>query len=818
MHWVDMEWLWGYFVLPESVRDMLWYCRKTGTKGNINFDAVGYEKLAVQAPQALASLREAIAGGTVEVVGASYGQPYGLFHGGESNIRQRVYGVRSVLRHLDARPRSYWEEEYDYFPQLPQMLRGVGFTYASLFYQWTWHTPHIPMQEEQTVYLQGLDGSQLLAATRNSLNLHQWPEDFEGLLDSNALSEREKPGILQWLELMPSPDWMCRAELMLPQMQNLQRRDGITLRAVTLSELLEEVGQEAQPRYYDMAEVFHGVSLGKNGDLFRRRSRACEESLLTAESLSTMMGFLGRPYPSWNVYPEWELGEAWKELLVAQHHDNDECEGLCGHVGASSYDRSLTLSDFVTRRALRTLASRFREAPGRMLVYNPLGWERSSIIMDEVSGTRYLTPTLPPFGYRVLERSREQSSEKLVPIEPTTLERSTDALTLRRGDLAVEIDTARGLVSQIYSPEFPAGALSKDESLGRLHMTKGGAEDDLREVSLETQNRFGEPLVRIQRAGWSGTAVMLEVSLAPDVDAVDLHYSSERVTPPDPSVQAALKTLLPGASARTRIVHDHPYGITEIEPSRDFTRKYPTGHWMTSEQVYEQVERPFTALSLLDIHDGSTGLLYLHNGNQSMQKTVNGVEMTLTMNDPWDGDYFVPKLDSRLRVVPHGALDNASRYRYAQEFTRPVLTSPTSSPDAEDASAKEFAPIRCRSTSTLVTALYRDASDAGDELSHYALPSVRFPLVIRLVEWNGNSDTATLQVSGRINRCMRTNLLGEEIEELEPQANEICLSLSPFEIATLYLDIDEARKVEQDLDAYRHVWARAHRTDEDRSS
>ena len=34
--------------------------------------------------------------GQIEVVGASYGQPYGLFHGGESNVRQRVYGVRAV--------------------------------------------------------------------------------------------------------------------------------------------------------------------------------------------------------------------------------------------------------------------------------------------------------------------------------------------------------------------------------------------------------------------------------------------------------------------------------------------------------------------------------------------------------------------------------------------------------------------------------------------------------------------------------------------------------------------------------------------------
>ena len=71
MHWVDMEWLWGYQVLPDSLRDMLHFCRETGAKGNINFDGIGYEKMAVEAPDALQELRDALKAGTLEAVGAS---------------------------------------------------------------------------------------------------------------------------------------------------------------------------------------------------------------------------------------------------------------------------------------------------------------------------------------------------------------------------------------------------------------------------------------------------------------------------------------------------------------------------------------------------------------------------------------------------------------------------------------------------------------------------------------------------------------------------------------------------------------------------
>jgi alpha-mannosidase len=340
MHWVDMEWLWGYFVLPSSVRDMLAFCAHGGIKGNVNFDAVGYEKLAVEAPEALAELRDAIAAGTIEVVGGSYAQPYGQFHGGESNIRQRVYGARTIRRLLGVWPKTFWEEEFDFFPQLPQMLAQTGFEYASLFFQWTWHTPEMPRESIPAIWWEGLDGTRLLAASRNPLNLHQWPEDFALLLESDDLNAMETPGIVQWLELMPSPDWMCRSEVMIPALDRLLADPRFQVVPMTLSEYLDRARSSAEVRRYTLDQVFHGLSLGKNGDHFRQLSADAEHWTLAAETISVLAGFAGRPYPSWDVYPTWELEEAWRELMIGQHHDTpagrrgdhpQPAEGQCGH-------------------------------------------------------------------------------------------------------------------------------------------------------------------------------------------------------------------------------------------------------------------------------------------------------------------------------------------------------------------------------------------------------------------------------------------------------------------------------------------------------
>ena len=314
MHWADIEWLWGYHVLPDSIDDMLRVCAETGAHGHINFDGIAYEKLAGEAPRALDRLRTAIAAGTIEVVGGSYGQPYGLFHGGESNVRQLLYGVRTVERLLDIRPRLFWEEEFYFFPQLPQLLVAAGYTAAALFFKETWHTPFVPKEETPVIQWQGMDGSRLPALSRNTLNVRQWPEEFRRLrarLEGHPWLERlPVPLVLQWLELMPSRDWMCRSDVILPEIRALIDDPRYEVRFTPLSPYMREATQDAPVRRYTLDDVFHGMSIGKNGDLFRRLSRQVEGTLLSAESLSAVLGIFGRPYASWDLYPVWEMEEA----------------------------------------------------------------------------------------------------------------------------------------------------------------------------------------------------------------------------------------------------------------------------------------------------------------------------------------------------------------------------------------------------------------------------------------------------------------------------------------------------------------------------
>jgi alpha-mannosidase len=821
MHWVDMQWLWGYAVLPDSARDMLHFCAETGAKGNINFDGIGYEKMAVEAPDALAALRAAVERGQIEVVGASYGQPYGLFHGGESNVRQRVYGVRAVMRTLGKRPRTFWEEEFDFFPQLPQMLRGVGYEYASLFFQWTWHTPEIPRESLPAIWWEGIDGSRLLTAPRSPLNLHQWPEDFAGLLDSPLLRTMPVPGIVQWLELMPSPDWMCRAELLLPQLHKLMDDPRFELRFATLSEYLEQARPHAEVRRYSMDDVFHGMSLGKNGDAFRRLSLSAENQLLAAESLSAMMGLFGRPYPHWDVYPTWELEEGWRELLSAQHHDNDECEGLCGHVGRYSYERSLSLSGEVQQRALNLLADRVAGEPDRQVIYNPLGWEVEALLITP-PGEQQQVVTVPPMGYvttmtNVTTMTYAAAAVRVV--DAPLIDEDDARLTLRRGALSVTMDKARGTITQITSAAFPDGVLRADLPLGELSIRVAGETETFARVTAFEVDSQG---AMVKRWGTGDNEVTVWVRLAPELDAVDVTFSGNLLQRPDPEMHAGLHTRFGLALAGARLIHDTPFAVDSIRAQgKTYLRKYPTGEWMTSPQVFEQVRNPFTAASLLDFDDGERGVLLLHDGSQAfLREDDDGdqpvVRSILSMYDAWDEDYFTSRFEARFRLLPHGKIDHAARWKWAQAFRRPILLARGTGKDGDLPAA--FSPAASSAPNVVITAFYRETEENARGLTGYAGRGIGFPYVIRLLELNGEPTETTLRLAGRVAGAYETNLLGEPVEALvgtfDGQYTHFPLAVQAREIITIYADLEMGRKQPRNLDAYRFVWATVHRVDE----
>lgn len=859
MHWVDMQWLWGYDVLPGCVEDMRALIDATGARGNVNFDVVGYEKMAAESPQALAQLRQVVAQGGAEPVGCSYGQPYGLFHGGESNVRQFAFGVRSTQRLLGQRPRSFWEEEFYLFDQLPQILRRCGYTGACLFFQWTWHTPEIPLESASLITWEGIDGSRLPALPRNALNVHQWPEDFDGLLDQGLITELAHPAIVQWLELMPSRDWMCRSEILLPRLAELIDDPRFDVRARTVGAMIRELAEQTPPdavptRRYHPDQVWHGLTLGKNADRHPRQSRAVERQILEAEAISAAAGLLGRPYPSWDVYPAWELDEAWRELLAAQHHDNHECEGLCGFVGYQQMDKAESIAREVHGRTHKMLELRV----GEPIACNGCGWTRRRAVGGRSAGLA----TIPPFGYAAIGTSAS-SAEAASSVQDGPIR------TLRRGGWSVSVDVERVWITQVCSPTHAAGALAAGAPLLDLRQIVSGEVDyPLAGGVASVDERDGIITLIVSRPNEAGAAdgpgcLLITVSIPEDASGVTLTIDGlAGLARPDPGLGAALRMPVEPAFEIGSIRADSPFAIEAVEGSGPVRRKYPTGDWMTSEQWFETLERSIVSHALLDLlaPDGA-GLLVLHDGAQQWFRTERGVEVVLSAYDPWDeARYQIGDAALAFRLIPHGPMRDVERARLAHEFAherdQPRATAGASrhpgpagggGAPIHRTAPPVFAPIEIGGGNALCHAFYRDSPKSGEGLPEWAGHEMRrrsdgsctHPFVVRLVEWNAEPGEVLLKFPGQIAAAAKTNLMGEvgpgvgggsETFWLEPEAAEppewasglridggwsqVRVPLGPREIGTVLVDLVLGRKQWRDLDARRDVWATIHRGDE----
>lgn len=824
MHWVDMQWLWGADALPGSVADMLTLVRETGAKGNVNFDGIGYEKMACESPEALASLREAVGRGDVEPVGCSYGQPYGLFHGGESNVRQLVQGVRSVWRLLGVRPRAFWEEEFYFFPQLPQMLSACGFDGACLFFQWTWHTPEIPKETDALVWWEGADGTRLLSLPRSELNVHQWPEDFDGLVERSASRAVDgSAAIVQWLELMPSKDWMCRSEVLLPKLRELMNDERVRVIPGTVSGVIDGLGRGgAWPvRRYGMDQVWHGMTLGKNADEHPRRSRLAEMRLVGAEAMSAVAGMLGRPYPRWDVYPWWELEEGWRELLMAQHHDNHECEGLCGDIGALGFQRAEELATGVATRTMQTLADRgggeAEDGAHAELIFNPCGHARDLVVREHGGRRAVVAKEVPPFGFAVVDPSKGPAAERAV------VKGDRKAVELSLGGVRAVIDRASGHVTQMFSPHAAGGHLAKP--LGVLSAGFDGERSEARTVKTEVaEAEDGTPIVRTIREFADGAVVVVDYSMASG-PGPGLHMSVEFEETPtvDGGFGGSVRASVDVGVRDPVLFADTPYAIERVEGGVEGKRKYPEGDWMTSPQWFETVRGAIFGASLLDLTEGGgAGLLVLHEGSGQFFRTgPAGVEHVLNAYDPWDEAHAELRGTVHVRYVPHGRLSHADRARMAMELVVPEFAMCCG---ARGGMPERFGIGFEPKGGVLLHALYRESMKAGEHLPAWAGHRLReasggactHPYVARLVEWNGEPGEGLIRVPGRVAGAIRTNLMGESVEGgVHVEAGEdhslIRVALRAREIATVMFDAERGRKQWRDLDAKRNVWATVHR-------
>jgi len=419
-------------------------------------------------------LRGEIKEGRVEMVGPMYTQSNSLTVGGESLIRQCLYGAKWLKDSLGVMPSVEWlTDVYGYCNQIPQILRKSGVEYLVIALWWIIHHS-IREPEKGKEYLnklsphwwdfiwEGIDGSRIV--------VHNSP-DYTGLLlpgdqyiygcpcsyshygghnrkkkkelvsSPDAYEETRRAFIKRYKEIeekkLPNQDSLFMhmgGDFREPHLKNIslikKLRKEKDLPEIILStpasyfqalrkSSLEVIKEEINPTYKGrFGEGYHETKAW-----IKQLNRQFEHKMARAELLASMAYYLGKEYPAKRIE------NAYRPLLFYQHHDP-----FIGNIPKDEYDLllkkwklSIKEAENIIKDSLDYLLEQIEtEVEGIPLsVFNTNSWSRSDIV--EIT---------KEFTQGNMNLKVENSKGRVLPIQTEVIDRYPDK-TIQKAKLSI---------------------------------------------------------------------------------------------------------------------------------------------------------------------------------------------------------------------------------------------------------------------------------------------------------------------------------------------------------------------------------------------
>lgn len=279
-----------------------------------------WDSVAVRTPADYERMKQWATSERVEFTNPTYAQPYCYNISGESLIRQFSYGIKKVRQHFpDVEFVTYAVEEPCFTSCLPQILNLFGYKYATLKCPNTCWGGYAAPYGGETVNWIGPDGSSILTSPRyeceDLVQNSVWQTTAWGNQEIYLKACREA-GIKH-------PVGMC--------FQDAGWRNGPWLgyghnmkcksQYVTWREYFEILGLEKGAEDYHFSQEDVRPALMWGSQVLQRLAqevRYTEDIIPMAEKFSAMASMLDAGY----VTPQEEIDEAWRTLMLAQHHDS----------------------------------------------------------------------------------------------------------------------------------------------------------------------------------------------------------------------------------------------------------------------------------------------------------------------------------------------------------------------------------------------------------------------------------------------------------------------------------------------------------------
>ncbi len=822
---IDAAWLWPWTETVDVVK------RTFGTALQLMYEYPQYtytqsaaaynEWISDKYPDMNAEIAKRIKEGRWEIVGGMWVEPDLNMPDGESLVRQLLVGKRWYKQAYGVDVRIGWNpDSFGYTWQLPQIYKKSGVDYF-VTQKMTWNdTNQFPFK---LFWWESPDGSKVLS---------YFPHDYANdnlnptrLAADTAQARQRATGMTDVMDLYGIGDhgggptravldqgfhWATpsQPQKVMPKMQFGISQSYFTDIEKQIAPESPEWNYQSIARGYTPPPAVAGkvnIPTWKSEMYFeyhrgvmttqanhKRNMRQSEVQVLDAEKWASLAWLDGKNYPAQ------ELTEDWKKVLFNQFHDLAAGSGI-GVIYKDAqldYDVVRYSTNQISSHALETVDERVNTAGAGtpVVVFNPLGWERSGVVEVRVPGaktagsasgaqvaatrpdekTDFATVTLhvmrvPAMGYKVVWVGGKGSAEK--EESGANAKETAGSITLENAILRVVVDKQTGCITSLFDKKSNFETLASGACGNQLQFFKDTPKDydawnidpgtlDVAPMAIEHADsveliKSAEPTIRVTSHFQNSKFVQI-FSLTAEGDEVNVENQFDWH-----EAHILLKAAFPLAASGPFATYEIPYGTIDRPTTRN--------------NSWEKAQFEVPAMRWAELGDGKHGLAIINNTKYGYDAVGNLLRLTLLRSAKWpDPDADMGHQHFQYALYPHaGNWKDAMTVRHGYEYSYPLTAETTTAHPGALPATHSFASV---APENVVLTAVKKAEDAKG-------------LIFRAYEWAGKESTVEFHVPpGAISATVTNMMEAPEGSALAVAGDVVKAPIHPYEILTVRVD------------------------------
>ncbi len=761
-----------------------------------------YKFIKEDYPQIYAKIKEKIKKGKWEVTGGMWVEADCNLTSGESLVRQFLHGKRFIKEEFDLEWNVLWlPDVFGYSWALPQIIKKSGMKYF-MTTKISWSQFNRP--EYDTFKWRGIDGTEVLThfITTPEINNDEAFYTYNGLLNPESVKgswdNYQQKEIND--ELLIAYGWGDGGggptREMLEAGKNMQQIPGLPEikfgRAEDyFSRLAERVEKNKNLPVWDgeLYLEYHRGTYSSQAQI-KKNNRKAEIMLHDTELLSSLAALEGV-----QEYPAQKLKENWEILLKNQFHDilpGSSIKEVYEDSAAEFKDLFSTVESEL-KNSLENIAAQIEGGQKKLVIFNTLPWQRSGFI--EFEGRKIRVDDIPASGYKaynILESSeglkleaevaaQKEEDFKQSQINYLIARSKSEQLgsSARKNLLKVKAENnvienryyriklnTKGQIISIFDRQFQREIIPDGKKANLLqafedrpmrfnawdidiyYQEKEYTVDQLQKMKIE---KYSDRIVVNLEWRFLDSLISQQMIIYANQRRIDFKTEVDWQ-----QEQILLKAAFPVDVRSTKATYEIQFGNVERNT-----------HWNTSWDYarFESVGHKWADLSERDY-----GVSLLNDCKYGYDIKDKTVRLTLIKS----GIYPDPTADQAQHsftysLYPHGGdWFEGGTVKEAYELNYPLQTVISQCDFGEEPQQKSFIEIEAEST---ILETVKRAEDSNE-------------LILRFYEYGNRREKVRVDLKRKIKNVNESNLIEEDIAEIESESSNFEFEIKPYEIKT----------------------------------